>query len=472
MTAARETAPERFLSQLDRTTNRAVLVVWEITLACDLKCSHCGSRAGTARSDELTTAECLDIVDELAALGTRHVVLIGGEAYLRKDFAQIIAAITRAGMVCTMQTGGRNLTEARIRAAVDAGLSNCGISIDGLRDLHDQLRGVPGSFDAAVASLHRLREYGISTSVNTQIARAVLDQLDGILDVVVESGATNWQLQLTVPMGRASERPERLLQPHDMLRVMPQLAELYRRAARRGVLLQTGNNIGYFGPFEGELRGNGLETIHYQGCEAGKGVLGIEADGKVKGCPSLPTQGYTGGNVHDIDLTSIYYETPELSFAREKRTVPHSFCGSCYYASVCRGGCTWMSHSLFDRPGDNPYCHHRALELQRQGLRESVRQVEAAPGTSFDHGVFEIVVETAAGDATDIRVPADQTPRTNGVSATELTVCYGCFRHVFAGTVTCPFCAKDLAGSHASYQLALGEAREAAAKLVSLLSTG
>ena len=117
----------------------------------------------------------------------------------------------------------------------------------------------------------------------------------------------------------------------------------------------------------------------------------------MKGCPSLPTDGYTGGNLHDVDLTSIYYDTPELSFAREKRTVPHSFCGSCYYAAVCRGGCTWMSHSLFDRPGDNPYCHHRALELQRQGLRESVRQVEAAPGLSFDHGVFEIAVETAAG---------------------------------------------------------------------------
>jgi radical SAM protein with 4Fe4S-binding SPASM domain len=469
VTAARETPPKRYLSQLDRDTSRPVLVVWEITLACDLKCSHCGSRAGAARSNELSTAECLDIVDELAALGTRHVVLIGGEAYLRKDFAQIIAAITSAGMVCTMQTGGRNLTPERIRAAVDAGLSNCGVSIDGLRDLHDELRGVRGSFDAAVAALHRLREFGISTSVNTQIARAVLDQLDGILDVVVEAGATNWQLQLTVPMGRASDRPERLLQPHDLLEVMPQLADLYRRATRRGVLLQIGNNIGYFGPFEGELRGYGLETIHYRGCDAGMGGIGIEADGKIKGCPSLPTEGYTGGNVRDIDLTSIYYDTPELSFAREKRNVPHSFCGSCYYASVCRGGCTWMAHSLFDKPGDNPYCHHRALELQRQGLRESVRQVQAAPGLSFDHGVFEIAVETADGDATDVRVPADLTPRADGVSATALTVCYSCFRHVFEGTAACPFCAADVEAARASYAGVVSEAREAASKLTALL---
>ena len=56
--------------------------VWEITLACNLKCQHCGSRAGKRRPDELSTEECLDVVDQLARLGTREVTLIGGEAFL------------------------------------------------------------------------------------------------------------------------------------------------------------------------------------------------------------------------------------------------------------------------------------------------------------------------------------------------------------------------------------------------------
>jgi molybdenum cofactor biosynthesis enzyme MoaA len=201
--------PNRFLSRTDRAEHRPVHAVWEITLACDLKCGHCGSRAGTARKNELSTEECLDVVAELAALGTRDVTLIGGEAYLRRDFPTIIAAVRDAGMQCTLQSGGRNLTAERVRAAADAGLTAAGISIDGLRELHDELRGVRGSFDAAVASLERLREHGIRTSVNTQIGPAVLDQLDGVLDVVIASGAKNWQLQLTVPMGRAGDHPER-----------------------------------------------------------------------------------------------------------------------------------------------------------------------------------------------------------------------------------------------------------------------
>jgi radical SAM superfamily enzyme YgiQ (UPF0313 family) len=71
-----------------RPTDRArrpVYAVWEITLACDLACRHCGSRAGRARPDELSTAECLDLVGQLAALGVREVTLIGGEAYLTQE---------------------------------------------------------------------------------------------------------------------------------------------------------------------------------------------------------------------------------------------------------------------------------------------------------------------------------------------------------------------------------------------------
>src|SRR5690606_14475474 len=71
-------------------------VVWEITLACDLGCRHCGSRAGKAREHELSTEECLDVVRQLADLGVREVTLIGGEAYLREDWDVIAKAIARS----------------------------------------------------------------------------------------------------------------------------------------------------------------------------------------------------------------------------------------------------------------------------------------------------------------------------------------------------------------------------------------
>src|SRR5687768_14451925 len=110
---------------------RPIYAVWEITLKCDLACRHCGSRAGRERPDELTTAECLDLVRQMAELGVKEVTLIGGEAYLRDDWVEIIAAIRAAGMQSTMTTGGRGLTAERANAAAAAGLQSASVSIDG-----------------------------------------------------------------------------------------------------------------------------------------------------------------------------------------------------------------------------------------------------------------------------------------------------------------------------------------------------
>ena len=92
-----------------------VYAVWEITLRCDLACHHCGSRAGRARPDELSTEECLDLVRQMAELGVKEVSLIGGEAYLRDDWTTIARAVRDHGMMCGITTGGRGVTPERAR---------------------------------------------------------------------------------------------------------------------------------------------------------------------------------------------------------------------------------------------------------------------------------------------------------------------------------------------------------------------
>lgn len=370
-----------------------VSAVWELTLACDLACQHCGSRAGKRRPQELTTAEALRLVGELASLGTRDVGLIGGEAYLRRDWTTIIRAIRAVGMDCAIQTGGRNLTEERVIAAAEAGLQGAGLSLDGLADVHDKLRGFAGSFNAAILAMRRLREHNIEVTVNTQVNALSMPQLSALMDVIIGEGATNWQLAITVAMGNASDRPELLLQPYDMLELMPLLARLHQEGRSRGLVLQPSNNIGYFGPFESQLRGVNDEYVHWTGCSAGDNVLGIEADGTIKGCPGLPAH-YAGGNIREKPLREIWEDGRALAFTRTRtRKDLWGYCAGCYYADVCMGGCTWTAHSLFGRAGNNPMCHYRALDMKRRGLRERLVKVENAPGLPFDHGRFEIVVE-------------------------------------------------------------------------------
>jgi radical SAM protein with 4Fe4S-binding SPASM domain len=401
----RDEVPVRYAG-LDDIVNRVpVSVVWEITLACDLACQHCGSRAGRRRRDELSTAEALDLVGQIAELGARDVGLIGGEAYLRKDWLQIVAAIRAAGMQCDLQTGGRNLTDERVARAAEAGLNGVGVSIDGIGPLHDELRGVPGSFEAAVAALRRVNAHGLMSAVNTQINARSLPQLREIMDLIIDAGATNWQLALTVAMGNAADRPELLLQPWQMLDLMPLLAELAVEGRRRGLFLQPASNIGYFGPHESTIRNILDDEIHFHGCNAGDTVMGIEADGTIKSCPGL-ANAYAGGNVRDMRLKEIWETSEPIAFNR-RRTVDDlwGFCRTCYYAETCMAGCTWTSHALMGRHGNNPMCHHRALEMDRKGLRERLIKVKDAGGRSFDHGEFEIVVEPALPPAPPARLP-------------------------------------------------------------------
>jgi radical SAM protein with 4Fe4S-binding SPASM domain len=372
-----------------------IYVVWELTLRCDLACKHCGSRAGKPREDELHTEEALDVVRQIAAMGAEEVTLIGGEAYLREDWHVIARAIKDAGMLCTMTTGGRGLTPERTRLAKESGIDGVSVSIDGIGATHDTQRGVRGSYDAALTALDNLAAAGVSATVNTQVNRLSWPELDAVLDELIARKLHAWQVQLTVPMGRAADRPEWLLQPSDILDVIPKLAELAERGAKHGVYMWPGNNIGYFGPHEATLRGRAVHTDrHYTGCTAGKHTLGIEADGAIKGCPSLPTTAYVGGHTRERSIQDIWDTTKELRFTRD-RTADDlwGFCKTCYYADDCRAGCTWTSHVFFGKPGNNPYCHHRALEHQRRGVRERLVQVEAAPGAPFDHGRFDIIVE-------------------------------------------------------------------------------
>jgi radical SAM protein with 4Fe4S-binding SPASM domain len=128
-------------------------------------------------------------------------------------------------------------------------------------------------------------------------------------------------------------------------------------------------------------------------------IFGIEADGTIKSCPGLPSP-YAGGNVRDRSLREIWETSEPLAFTR-RRTVDDlwGYCRTCYYAETCMAGCTWTAHALFGRPGNNPMCHYRALEMDKAGLRERLVKVKDAGGLPFDHGEFELIVEPVPAPA-------------------------------------------------------------------------
>lgn len=378
---------------------KPLFVVWEITLRCDQQCRFCGTRAGKAHPEELTTSEALDVVRQLAELGTVEVAIHGGEAYLRPDWLEIVRAIRAAGMDCTMVTGGRGFDETLARGAKAAGITAVSVSVDGLEATHDALRGLRGSHRGALGALTLLREAGVPVGSNTQINRRNQAELVELLELLSAYRIYGWQVQLMVPMGRAAEADDLWLQPYDLLEIFPRIAEARRRADAHGIKLWPGNNVGYFGPYEHLLRADRTRNGYSSGCGGGIRTLGIEANGDIKGCSAMASSGFVGGNVRERSIRDIWERSPELQFTRGFVLDDlWGYCRTCYYGATCKGGCIWTSSTLLGRTGDNPYCHHRALERLAEGKRERLALVQAARGLVRDTARFELRLEDAPID--------------------------------------------------------------------------
>ena len=381
----------KFFSK-EGTNFRPALAVWEFTLACDHRCLHCGPRAGEARPNELDTEEALRLVDDLAEAGVGEVVLIGGEAYLRNDFLLVARRIRERGMSCTMTTGGLGMTKTRAEAMAEAGIQSVSVSIDGLEPAHDKLRDRVGSWKRAFEALRHLREAGIHIAVNSQINQVNFGDHERLLELIADEGIHSWQLQITVAHGNAADNAEIILQPYRFLELFEQLDRIVDRALARKVRIWPANNLGYFGPFEAKLRFT--QKLHYRGCTAGKTTLGIESDGTLKSCPSLGGPVNVAGSWREHGFAQLWAGAPEMTYIR-RRTLDDlwGYCRECYYAETCMSGCTAANEPLLGRPGNNPFCHHRAIEMDRMGVRERIEPVATAQGLPFDNGLFRVIRE-------------------------------------------------------------------------------
>ena len=377
---------------------RSAYAVWELTLKCNLACGHCGSRAGDKRDDELSTEEALDLVRQMKESGITEVTIEGGEAFLRADWLTIARAITDAGMLCTMQTGGYGISRETCKRMKDAGLAAVGVSVDGLEATHDHIRGRKGSFKYCFETLEHLAAVGITSNSNTQINRMSAAELPELYVRLRDAGIDGWQIQLTSPMGNAADRAWLLMQPGELEDLYKVLGRIAMRSKDEGrVRLVPGNDIGYYGSYDAVLFASSTRAM-WLGCQAGISAIGIHADGSIKGCPTLPSE-YIGGNIRQQQLTDIL-DSRELTFNSHAGTSESGkelwgFCGTCPYGRVCRAGCSQMTSVVFGKRGNNPYCHYRAEQLAQQGRRERiVPKLIPLVKKPFDHGSFVLIDET------------------------------------------------------------------------------
>ena len=340
-------------------------VVWEITWKCNLKCMHCGSDCiSVEKSEQLTTAECLDIVADLKSLGTELITLSGGEPLLRKDFATIAAAIKSQGMDVAFISNGLAINDENVKLLQAINPIVYGLSMDSADEwMHDYIRGHKGCFEHLLAAINLLQEHGVKVGIVTTVHRLNFTQLPKIRNLLLTMGVDAWQIQYADFIGRM---------PHDTMITEAQYWEMAKfildiKQNYSDRLYVTGSDsTGYMSDFSKQLQGN------WYGCHAGIKVLGIGSDGTLRGCLSQQMDKFIEGNVRERSLVDIWNDPNKFEYNRHfDCSMLTGYCKECLYGPICKGGCVIASTNLGDCRC-NPYCLYK-IEKEGYSSEEQAR---------------------------------------------------------------------------------------------------
>jgi len=353
------------------------LVAWEITKSCNLFCAHCrASSAYTPYEGELSTEECLHVIDDILGVGKPILILSGGEPFLRQDFFQIAKYAANQGLRVVVGTNGTLITKELAQRLKEIPVSRIGVSLDfPTPELQDQFRGKPGAFEAALAGIENAREAGIEVQINSTVTRLNASYLDDLLTLAFKAGAVAFHPFLLVPTGRGKNLAAEELPPEEYERILnwiydkqvelgdrmffkPTDAPHYLRVVR-----QRDKERDSQGVPESSSQHSRVNAIT-RGCLAGIGFCFISHQGQVQGCGYLNLE---AGNILETSFSRIWNDSRLFCELRDLSNIKGK-CGVCEYKAVC-GGCRARAYEVTgDCFASEPYCVYEPMALQKEGI--------------------------------------------------------------------------------------------------------
>ena len=312
-----------------------LVISWNITRKCNLKCSHCYINATKEElREELTTEEAKCLMDQIADVSRPLLVLSGGEPLLRKDIYELIRYGAAKGFRMGLGSNGSLIEEDVAKKLKDAGVKTVSISLDScVPEKHDDFRGVEGSWLRAVNAIKALKKNGILVQVNTTVTQANHGEIDEIMSLAEHLGVENFHLFFLVPTGRGTKLADISPAQYEgmikstfaktskhRLNVKPSCAPQFMRIAKN----------------------MGLDMRQWiRGCIAGLYYCRVFPNGDITPCPYLPVK---LGNIREKAFSEIWFESDVFKNLRDFNKLEGK-CGVCEYRSLC-GGCRARAYGL------------------------------------------------------------------------------------------------------------------------------
>ncbi|HEX6308137.1 MAG TPA: TIGR04053 family radical SAM/SPASM domain-containing protein [Longimicrobiales bacterium] len=356
------------------------LVIWELTRACDLACLHCRAEAVTQRSPlELSTEQGRKLMDDVRRFGRPLFVLTGGDPLKRPDVVELVQYGTSIGLRMAMTPSGTPLmTEPVLHRLKDAGLSRLAVSLDGsTARIHDEFRGVAGSWAWTIRMLEVARDIGLTTQVNTTVSMHNLKDFDALCELMVQLGITLWSVFFLVPTGRA--KPDDVASAEQFESVFHRMYDLSKTAPfdvkstaapqYRRVILQrqvaerrSGERTHAPAPLTAGVGFSLADGVgRAKGVNDGDGFVFVSHTGAIYPSGFLPI---AAGNVRRDDIVEVYRNSPLFRQLRDRSRLKGK-CGVCEYRDVCGGSRARAYATTGDYLEAEPFCAHIPARWRR-----------------------------------------------------------------------------------------------------------
>ena len=350
----------------ERLSRAPLVVIWEVTRACDLACVHCRASAIPARdAGELTTEEGKRLIADVRRFGRPLFVLTGGDPLKRPDIFELIKASADAGLRTYLSPSGTPLlSHVALLRAQQNGLAGVSVSLDGsCEEIHDRFRGVRGSFRWSIDGAAAGAALGLNLQINTTVGRHSLGDLPAIADLVGALEARRWTVFLLVPTGRAgreqqinAEECETVLRwLHELSRSAPYRiktteAPHYRRVALQMLAAEEGISAD-----AAPLRPGSGGGRFVPGINDGSGFLFVSALGAIQPSGFLPL---SAGSVRTDSLLDVYRGHPMFVALRDPGRL-RGRCGACEFRDICGGSRARAYAMTGDYLAEDPACVYR-----------------------------------------------------------------------------------------------------------------
>ena len=311
--------------------HRPLSVHFDLTYRCNERCVHC--YLDHDDHGELTTAECLKVLDDLASSGTLFLTFSGGEIFLRPDLYEILAAARRLHFDISLKTNALLVTPERAVRLLELGVRRVQISVySDIPAVHDAITKVPGSLQRTLAAIPILLEQGLQVKLACPLMRENLLAYRGVMALAEKLGVP-YILDLTItPMMDGSGGP--LEHRASVSSLLPVLRDPVLHACKPQPTPQAASAMNAFQPAFGSAVSTGIESSAYEDlpCSAGHNSCYISPYGDVFPCVQLPQ---AAGNLRTEKFDDIWYHAPKLERLRAVRESQLPICSRCEIRSYC-----------------------------------------------------------------------------------------------------------------------------------------